>query len=56
MRRGAPTVSSHGKALRGALGFRSDHADLPWLPRVWVEASAGFVCVRGGAAMRARRR
>jgi len=46
---GAPAVSGHGKALQGALGFRGDHADLPRLPTVWLEASAGFVRVRGGA-------
>ena len=45
---GAPAVSVHSKALRGALEFRGDHADLPRLPRVWLEAPTGFVHVRGG--------
>jgi len=51
---GAPAVSGHGKALQGALGFYGDHADLPRLPRVLLEAPAGFVHVSGGAAARAR--
>ena len=48
---GASAVSGHGKALRGALGFRGVHADLLRLPRVWLEASAGFVRVHGGESM-----
>ena len=55
LRGGAPAISGHGKALRGALGFRGDLADLPRVPRVWLEAPVGFVRVRGGATARARR-
>ena len=55
LREGAPAVSGHGKALRGAQEFCGDHTDLLRLPKVWVEASVGFVRVRGGAAVRARR-
>ena len=52
---GAPAVSGHNKALQGALGFHDDHAKLPRLPRVLLEALAGFVHVRGGEKARARR-
>ena len=55
LRGGALAISGHDKALRGALGFHGDHTDLPRLPRVWLEAPAGFVRVRDDAAARAWR-